>query len=225
MSANGFHPEFIATSASSTEKSVKYFEQFLTVPGAVKVLNTLSYHRYGTSITDIQKLRLFADKYRLKTAMLEKLNAGIDELLEDLIIGGVSAWQQWAIDGYARVNRDIAPASPEITMTPAARELSAVFRFVRRGAVRIASTSDNNDQTTAAFINPDGAWVVVIRDTAAGGPVTLNGLAPGVYRMRFVSTTNESVRWLGAVRTLPSGELKFTLPGAGVMTVYSATRN
>lgn len=221
LAENGFRPEFVATSAASTQNSVKYFEAFLTVPGAVGQLDTLSYHRYGERVEDVRKLRAYADQYGLKTAMLEKLGVGIDVLLEDLLVGGVSAWQQWAIDGYVNVDRDSSPASPELTMTDTARELSSVFCFVRRGAVRIAASSDNPHQKTVAFLNRDNSAVLVVRDVAAGGPLTLRGLPPGRFAVRFVGDADATIRHFDPVETTPSGELVTSMPGAGIMTLYT----
>lgn len=234
LASHGFHPEFIATSAASTKNSIKYFSDFLRVPGAVAQLGTLSYHRYGHSTNDIIELKELADKFHLKTAMLEKVNAGIDALLEDLVVGGVSSWQQWASAGkyengqgdegayYVLVNPKKSPAAPEIKMAKQTRQLSSVFRFVRRGAIRVASHSTAIDQKTVAFVNNDGTMVVVVRDSFIGGPLKIRGLPAGRYDVRFVSDAPGPIMQLPSVTVSENGMLDLALPESGVATIYSA---
>jgi hypothetical protein len=180
-------------------------------------------------ITDVEELHRLAERYGLKTAMLEKLDAGIDTLIEDLLVGQVSAWQQWASAGrtsdmdkgayYVRVDPTTPPTSPTIELAKQTRQLSGVFRYVRQGAVRIDSASNNRDLKTVAFVNPDNSQVVIIRNSGDVATATIKGLPAGRYRLRFASDENNPVRWLDPVTTSDTGELNVSVPAAGVLTV------
>lgn len=233
LATNGFTPEFVATSASSTKKSISYFKDLLRVPNAVEQLDTLSYHRYGESTADIIELKKMAEENQLKTAMLEKVNAGIDQLLEDLTVGSVASWQQWASAAksksqaggrgayYALVNTDYPPKSAKLSMAKKTKQLSSVFCFVRRGAVRIDSKSSAFHKTTAAFINKNGGWALIVRDKYIGGKVKIEGLPAGKYGLRLVSDNSGSIKHLPPVIVENEELLVTTIPAKGVLTVYN----
>ena len=225
---NGFTPEFIAPSNAAMSNAITYFDQMIAIPGVPARLATFSYHRYGSeSRSDVDAIRQRAQARGLKTAMLEKVGAGIDVLLEDLLVGQVSSWQQWAVAGksqdgdkgafYALV--DGGGASPAISVAKDASQLAQVFRFVRRGARRIKTQNAIPTQTSVAFINPDGTWVVVARARAADASFTLRGLPAGQYGLRFIS--DALVREEPAPMTVPpNGLLSWSIPAPGVLTVY-----
>jgi hypothetical protein len=105
-------------------------------------------------------------------------------------------------------------------MADTSYQLSQVFLYVRRGAVRIDAKSDNPDKTSVAFINRDGGRVVIVRARKAGGPVTLTGLPSGHYGLRFVDDVQKIERL--PTSTISAGEsLQFEMPRSGVATIYS----
>jgi hypothetical protein len=230
LEENGFTPEIIAPSNTAMIGAIRYFDEMIKVQGVEDYLDTFGYHRYGTQTRElVEDIRQRADAHNLKTAMLERIGAGIDVLIEDLTVGQVSSWQQWATAGrrmdgdggvyYLLVNTDESEL-PRVYLADLSYQLSQVFLFVRRGAVRIDARSDNPDKTSVAFINRDGGRVVVIRAKKAGAPVTVNGLPAGQYGVRFVDDLR-NIEQLPPV-TVSGGEaLQFDLPGAGVATVYS----
>lgn len=225
----GFTPEIIAPSNTAMGNAITYFDEMIKVPGVLGRLHTFAYHRYGTeNRSDVEAIRSRALAHGLKTAMLEKVDAGIDVLLEDLLVGQVSSWQQWAIAGnirnpdngayYLRVDAS-TPANPVISMAKHNDQLAQVFLYVRRGAIRIKSQSDKADQTTAAFINPDGRWVVVVRAREADDQLTVQGLPAGRYGLRFTSDSHAHLE--PAPITIAQGAVLSTaIPGAGVLTIY-----
>ena len=225
----GFTPEIIAPSNTAMSNAITYFDEMIKVPGVLGRLHTFAYHRYWTEKrSDVEAIRSRALAHGLKTAMLEKVDAGIDALLEDLTVGQVSSWQQWAAAGttripdnggyYLRVDAGNA-ANPGISMARHSHQLAQVFLYVRRGAVRIGSRSDKPDQTTAAFINPDGRWVVVVRAREADDQLTVRGLPAGRYGLRF--TSDSHARLEPAPITIAQGAVLSTaVPGAGVLTIY-----
>lgn len=227
LAANGFEPELIAPSAAGMMRAIPYFNDLVEVPGALEALDVLSYHRYGTQrSSEAAKIGRLANRHGLKTAMLEKVGAGIDELIEDLTLGHASSWQRWALAGRSGRNEDDPfyltidgdPAEPVIRMAEGVAQLSEVFQNVRRGAVRIEARSTHGGMRPLAFINPDGRLVTIVRARDEGGALTLAGLSPGTYRAAF--TDDEGTR-----RELPDAELRaddslrLEMPGPGVLTV------
>lgn len=229
LRANGFtNLEVIAPSGSTMGWSISYFDEMMAVPGASNIVKTYAYHRYGTPTTaELSAIRSRAQTRGLKTAMLEKVDAGIDVLLEDLTAGQVSAWQQWASSQittnsdnggyYARFD----PATGKVGMARLTDQLSQVFQFVRRGAVRIDARNTTDNRTSVAFLNPDGGRVVVIRTWGGIGEFAVEGLPAGRYGQRFVSDARR--REDRAPVTLAAGGLLVTdIREAGVLTVFPA---
>jgi hypothetical protein len=228
LEEKGFSPRFIAPSNTSMSNAIEYFDEMMKVPGAGALLDTFAYHRYHLERTAyVEEIWRRAKERGKKTAMLEKVGAGIDVLLEDLVVGNVSGWQQWAAadrigtdnGGYYALVDDRDPARPRVLPSRTSLLLSQVFRHVRRGAVRLGATSDRSDKTPVAFVNPGGDQAVIVRAKRAGGALTVRGLAPGRYGLRFVGN-DRTVTELPAV-DVRGGELSTTIPDAGALAVYS----
>jgi|CXWL01.1.fsa_nt_gi hypothetical protein len=229
LSAAGFHPEFIVPSTTNMSHAVTYFNAVVAVPGAGALVSTLAYHRYGgESAANAQAIRAAAAARGSKTAMLEKVGAGIDQLMEDLTVANVSAWQQWAMadesghadDGAYYLRAQLgAPPATAIRMASRTPHLAHVFRSVRRGAVRVGSSSSASDHTVAAFINPDGQPVVVVRSRQAGSLVAIEGLPAGSYGIR--TTSEFGVEATSAPVTIAAGGwVPLQSPKSGIATIY-----
>lgn len=228
LKEKGFTPRFIAPSNTSMSNAIDYFDAMAKVPGALDLLDTFSYHRYHLERTAyVEEIWRRAREHGKKTAMLEKVGAGIDVLFEDLVVGHVSGWQQWAAADqlgndnggyYAQVDhRD--EAHPRVLPAGTSLLLSQVFRYVRRGAVRLGATSNRADKSVVAFVNTGGDEAVIVRAKRAGGALTLRGLVRGRYGLRFVGN-DQTVRELPPV-DVRNGELVTTLPAAGALAVYA----
>jgi hypothetical protein len=226
----GFTPDLLAPSNTSMGNAIRYFDEMIRVPGVAERLDTFVYHRYRRQrASDVERIASRARERGLETAMLETIDAGIDTLLEDLTLGQVSAWQLWGPAArlesrdsgavYALVDTASAPANPRIVRSKRADELSHVFRHVRRGAVRVDSRSSPASQTSAAFINPDGQWVVVVRLVSATEKLTIAGLPAGEYGMRFTGDSGSHVD-SGSVTVSSNGTLTTVPPAPGVLTAY-----
>jgi hypothetical protein len=227
LRASGFTPEVIAPSNSTMGGAISYFDEMMAVPGVASRVRSFAYHRYGTErSSDVATIRARAQAAGLKTAMLEKVDAGIDVLLEDLTVGNVSAWQQWAAASstktednggyYARV--DLSNPTKPVGMAKHSAQLAQVFRFVRRGAVRVGATSAS-DRQSVAFINPDGRYVVVVRTHGAVGEFGVVGLPAGRYAQRFVSDDRRTES-TAPVEIPANGFLSANVQQAGVLTIY-----
>lgn len=215
LAAAGFRPEFIAPSVTNLGNTVPYLDAMVAVPGVLPYLKEVSYHRYqGYSVANLQGIATRAKALGLRTSMLEHIASGIDDLLEDVTVGNASAWQQYTL-AYP-TNDNGAQYLPIIGGRPVVgamtRLLAPVFQSVKRGAVRIGSTSA--DYVTAAFLNPDGRVAVIAR-ARASGTVTLLGLPAGRYAVTF---TPESGLPTTQSPTI-TGAFPFTIPGAGVLAV------
>ncbi len=227
LKASGFTPEVIAPSNSTMEYAIGYFDEMMAVPSVASRVGSFAYHRYGTERTsDLTTIRARAQAAGIKTAMLEKVDAGIDVLLEDLTVGNVSAWQQWAAASstktsdnggyYARVNMS-NPTKP-VGMAKHSDQLAQVFRFVRRGAVRVDATS-SSDKQSVAFVNPDGRYVVVVRTRGPVGEFGVVGLPAGRYAQRFVSDERRT-QSMDTVEIPSNGFVPASVTEAGVLTIY-----
>lgn len=222
LAAAGFHPKFIVPSATAMDRAVPYFNAVMAVPGTAGLISMLAYHRYGgESEANAAAIRTTAASKGVRTGMLEKVGAGIDEWMEDITVANASAWQQWGMADesghddagayYARVVLGQPPATA-ISLASRTRLLAPVFRAVRRGAVRVGSTAA--DLKTAAFQNPDGRAVVVLRPRGSGA-VTLLGLPVGTYQITFAPESGTPT----TTTTFATGPLPIAFPGAGVTVV------
>ncbi len=227
---HGFDARMIAPSNTSMSNAISYFDEMITVPSVLEHLDTFAYHRYHLERTsNVESIWQRANEHGLKTAMLEKVGAGIDVLFEDLTVGHVSAWQQWGVadrlgapDGgafYAMVNTKDA-AHPRVLPSKGAELLAQVFRYVRRGATRVGAESDNGDKRVVAFVNAGGRAAVIVRAKRAGGAVTVRGLPPGRYGLRYVADGGAPVDLADSV-VAEGGELATKLPGPGALAVHA----
>ena len=227
LATNGFNPEFVGPSTAQAAYTVSYFNEMMNVPGVAGKVSTLSYHRYGgPDASTIQQIRNRAQQAGVKTAMLEFVDGNIDHLIEDLTVGHVSAWQQWGAAGltswgagasyYAMVDTSNG-AIQTATLT---RHLAQVFKYVRNGALRIDASSDSSSRKPVAFINKDGKWVAVVRNTAGAGPIAIGGLPAGNYGVRFTGDNHQS-QDLPAVTLSAGAWLTTNLPSSGTATVYA----
>jgi len=97
-------------------------------------------------------------------------------------------------------------------------QLAQVFRFVRRGAVRVDATS-SSDKQSVAFVNPDGRYVVVVRTHGPVGEFGVVGLPAGRYAQRFVSDERRT-QSMDTVEIPSNGFVPASVTEAGVLTIY-----
>jgi hypothetical protein len=224
LKAAGFSPDFIAPSTSSMSSAVTYFDQLINVPGVRSYLTDLSYHRYGgVSAAALAEIRARAAQYGIRTAMLEHIGSGVEDLHEDLTKGGVSAWEQFTLaycasdDGsaYYLVNQS-NPAAPVVNMGNLTRYLRQYFSFVRLGAIRIGAASGDSRFLPVAFQNPNGKLVVVIQTTGAAS-FTVRRLPAGAWGATW-TTASQTFTSGPDIQMLPAGTT-VNIPAAGVITL------
>ncbi|MEO8723581.1 MAG: glycoside hydrolase family 30 beta sandwich domain-containing protein [Sphingobium sp.] len=175
LGEQGIAPRIIAPSTASGGKTMRYFDDLASVPGAAQKVSVVSYHRYGSALTDdvLAQIKRRADKFGAKTAMLEFTHGDIDDLFDDLTKANVSSWQKYSIvkrgadDGTAPGNLMVAnqpeQRDPQIRIKASTLAMTDIFRSVFPGAVRIGARSDQSSIDTVAFRNPDGRIVVSVK--------------------------------------------------------------
>lgn len=229
LSAAGYTPEIIAPSCTNMGNAVSYFDALAGVPGALAALDEICYHRYGgVSDANLKALASRAQQHGKRASMLEWWSTGnsIDILLKDLTMGRNAAWQQGTLAGLGNVNEDMAlymvdvtnPAAPAVRVNRKTRLLRQVYRFVRRGAVRVAASSTSGIVQPVAFVNADGGHVLVARATASSS-FKINGLPPGTYGINYSTAAEFNVN--RPDQTIAPGEtISATIPAPGALTVY-----
>lgn len=226
LEKHGFKPRFIAPSTTKAGNAPHYFSEMTAVPGVLPYMEELAYHRYrGYSSRDIQAIGAIGERYRIKTAMLEHIGSGYQNLHEDLKLGRVSAWQQFALaypnkedDGaqYYLIEDADGPR-PKLKMAYRTHYLRQYFRYIRPGAVRLAATSDVSAVDPLAFGGPGLSHVVVVMTTGAAH-IRIAGLPAGVYQARYTTESERDV--LAPATTDQRGSIKVAIPAAGVVTVF-----
>ncbi len=231
LNANGFSPRVIAPSVAFANMTLGYLDDMGQSPGALALIDEISYHRYdrpGQAV--LQSIRSRANSMGAETSMLEFWQ-GADQhtLYDDLVHGGVSAWEQFALafwqtppfndNGGVYYIIDVqSPGSPKVVLSSRARYLSQYFKYVREGAQRVQATSSANGVTPVAFVNPTGKMVVVANVSGAR-TFTVGGLAPGTYDVTY--TTAGTLQSSGGSVTIGAGEsVPVSVPATGVVTVF-----
>jgi len=158
----------------------------------------------------------------MQTGMLEFFTAGVDDLLQDLTVANVSAWEKYAIaspnqnSDYAYLYADVSdPSNPVVSLGAKAAQMMPYFRFVRLGAVRVGATSSSGGITPVAFVNPNGTDVVVVKGD--GAALTVTGIGDAVYGIRSVASDGTVSN--AADVTATGGVLNVTIP-SGVTAIY-----
>ena len=227
LAAAGFHPAFIAPSNSAMSSALLFFDQLITMPRVREYLTDLSYHRYGGVTSAIlQSIGDRAVQYGIRTAMLEHIGSGYEDLHADLLQGRNSAWQQFALaycgsddNGgvYYMINQS-NPSAPSFSEGSRTRFLKQYFRHVRLGAIRVGATSGDNRFSPLAFRNTDGRFVVVIK-SEGGDTLQVRGLPAGTYGIYYAGPSASGVS--PDVTIAAQQPLAVTTPnGNGVITVY-----
>lgn len=236
LAEHGFHPDFIAPSNTEMAAAVRYFDEIVQVPGALDYLDEISYHRYkGPERKDVEAIGERVVRYGLRSAMLEHIGSGHEDLHQDLAIGRNSAWQQFALayggrnagkneddSGGVYFPVDIAdPENPVILVGRRTHYLRQYFRFIRAGARRIGAGTSDARHSPLAFVNRDGGTVIVVKSDASGD-LSIAGLPAGTYGVTY-TTEAEKGTLLPALALAAGDTLHTRIPAAGVLTVHPDT--
>ncbi|MCB9832934.1 MAG: hypothetical protein H6807_10690 [Planctomycetes bacterium] len=223
----GFRIGFVGPSTTSAANAVPWLEAMLKVKGAKEALVEFGYHRYrGDDAATLTAIGAAAEARGVRSAMLEKIGAWNEQLLQDLTLARVSTWMQYSLggpkpagekpSGYFYVDQS-DPEQPVVKEHPKTRFLRQYFRYVRPGAIRIGATSSAGDARVVAFRNTDGKLAIVL-DCKSAGDFELKDLPAGRYVLEYSTAAVRAER--GEERTLAAGRsFVGAIPAAGVATL------
>jgi hypothetical protein len=207
--------------------SLPYIDAVAAVPRVSEYLTDLAYHRYsGVSKSTLQTIAQRAASLNLRTAMLEHLGSGYQDLHDDLLIGRNSAWQQFTL-AYCETNdnggrlydvNESNPAKPTLTFSSRARFLRQYFLFVRAGAVRVDASSGSDGLSPLAFRNTNGGYAVVVKANGAA-QFHVDALPAGTYGVTYTTDSQSGVE-VADVVVGAGGFLNASIPAAGVITIH-----
>ncbi|MEO8454929.1 MAG: glycoside hydrolase family 30 beta sandwich domain-containing protein [Sphingomicrobium sp.] len=225
LRAAGYRPEFIAPSTMRASSAPEYIDDMLSVPGASGLISMISFHTYDTP-WDATRRAIWSRAHRLgaTTGMLEHFPATPDEIHRDLTVANVSRWQPYGIayldeparnaqGAYLLLADPSRPRGSAVRLASSTGALAQYFRNVRRGAVRIAASSNNSRKRATAFINRDGSHVVIVA-ADEGGEVRISGLPSGTYDISFAPHGGEPTPLSRA--SVTDGFLVARIPAKGV---------
>lgn len=230
LAKEGFEPDFVAPSTTRAGAAVKWLQEMIDAnPRVLEYLTELSYHRYGNPTERfLPGILAAAQQHGLRTSMGEWLKADYEilpyeALHNDLSMANVSSWQQYtlgrpgSVDGRGYfTGRGIGP--DKVQLSKSARFLKQYFKYVRPGAVRIGTASDDSDLNSLAFINPDGGIVTIVK-AEKGTEFSVAGLPPGTYGLVYTAGVRHGKR-LPKVLLEAGAAIDTVIPAKGVLTIH-----
>jgi len=205
--------------AISPQTDWNYIAPAANDPDMWRYVGRISYHHYGNADPYRSWLRDFAAARFLTTAQTEMGNPTFDDLYEDLTLGGVTYWEV----GFSG-NRTLVPSPGLTTFTASGTyfRLRQLIHYVRPGAIRIGTASNNPSVRVLAF-SQNGAITTIIENTASSRRnVGLSGLPPGRYGLSEARFGGSRLRELGLRTVGADGTLTLTnvAGGSAVTTLY-----
>lgn len=160
----GFKPKFIGPSTTNMANAIKFIDDIIKVPGALELLDEISYHRYGG--VSQQNLKIISEKaklYNKKTSMLEWWfdNANFKILHEDITIGNVSSFQQATINGFFDIDTT-NPKEPKIKIKDISEYNRIYYTLIKPDAIRKEVISNDEAVSPIAVINNDNTFALII---------------------------------------------------------------
>lgn len=228
----GFTPSLVGPGVMNAGNAVPFFGELWNHTELRPFLKELSYHRYGGATHDnIEAIGQLSRDRGVPSAMLELIGADYETLHQDLTLGNVSAWQQFALSWPAAdtgahlfILDPSQPPGERAQLSVTGHYLRQYFRALRPGATRVGASTDDGAFEPIAALNPGDRLAVVIKATRAGRLV-VQGLAPGAYG---TSCWTDRARWeqdpdpcAGRVDVDARGDAVVTVPDTGV---FSLTR-
>ncbi len=221
LAAAGINPKIVAPSASVAGSTISFLDGIASVAGAQAALNTISYHRYDGAGADqaLPAIRQRAASLGIDTAMLEYVDASVENFFKDMEFGGATAWQSYAaaakassasaVGNGAILWRDPAGA---LALTPQFSRMALVQRETRPGARAYKATPLLGSDMPLDFQNPDGSEVIAIY-SPGGSTVEISGASHTAYNVTFAgpggaayTTTTTTANGAGLVYvTIPAG--------------------
>ncbi len=178
----------------------------------------LSYHLYGPSDPYRSYYRDFGKSKNIRTAQTEHDPATFDDLYSDLTLGGVSYWE--ASDSPSNT---LQLDSGQTTFTPSVLYYPTrqVTHYVRPGAVRIGSFSNDPSINTLAFTANGAVTTILWNENPSAQTINVSGLTPGVYGLAQCKFNGSPYQELGTRTVGQTGMLTLVnIPGSSLSTLY-----
>lgn len=221
LAAAGINPKIIAPSASAAGSTIGFLDGIASISGAQAGINTISYHRYDGALADqaLSAIRQRAAALGADTAMLEYVDASVENFFKDMEFGGASAWQSYAAAKIASSASAVGNGailwrdpSGTLALTPQFSRIALVQRETRPGARAYRAASLLGSDMPLDFQNPDGSEVIAIF-SAGGSTVEISGASHTAYNLTFAgpggapyTTTTATANSAGLVYvTIPAG--------------------
>lgn len=228
LTAAGINPKIIAPSASAAGSTIGFLDGIASIAGAQATVNTISYHRYDGATADqsLSAIRQRATTLGADTAMLEYVDASVENFFKDMEFGGASAWQAYsaakiASSASAVGNGAILWRDPggTLALTPQFSRIALVQRETRPGARAYRTASLLGSDMSLDFQNPDGSEVIAVY-SANGSTVEISGASHTAYNVTFAGPGG--VPYTTATASANSAGLIYvTIPAGTVAALHS----
>lgn len=229
LAGHGWNPRFIVPSTTACPSADTWYADAKTANGNItQYIDELAYHRYqDCDATSLGQNRDAAEADGNSIAMLEMIGADYTVLHDDLKTGRASSWQQFTIAYDSALGDDGSQYYlPNHTTHAVSRGadiklLKQYFKYVRRGAVRKATSSGNGNLDALAFRNLSGNYAVVVK-CLAGATFTISGVPDGTYHVSYALVSGAYDQTLSDVTITGGGDSgNIIMPSAGVVTIYA----
>ncbi len=203
-------PECISANASWN-----YLQALQNDADVWRHVGVITYHLYGTNDPYRSYVRDFAVSRGLPTGQTEYMGLTINHLYDDLTLGGVSYWElygQWISPNYDRTS---------FSRGEEHWNFRQVLHYVRPGAERVKTTSDNPALRPLAFVRDGKMTVVLLNNTAPqqARTATVIGLPPGAYGV-CQCVGGAPYQELGLKTVEGKSDLTVNVPANAVLTLY-----
>ena len=234
LAASGWHPRFESPAsehlaASLSPNAQSDFDALIGQTGVSAYLTDLDFHTYGGyAASDLTAIVSRAATHGLQLGMSE-FNGEDQNELQDLIANGLISYSRQGgiaggstdctrqTQGLLCVNTNTNAVS---IVNPAGYYWRQYYKFIHQGAAEVHSESTQSyNLRPVAFVNTNGATVVVVNHVAGSGTFGVRGLPAGTYNIKY-SVTGDVDHDL-APQTIGNGQiLRTSIPAVGVITVY-----
>lgn len=224
LAGYGWHPRFVVPSVTNASGLVEWWDDMKAVNTTwLQYVDEGSYHRNGSPSNaqlDANRDAVEADGKRL---MMAEFIGATHTMLHDDLKRGLVAFEQFTLafdntdngNHYYVVNH----TTHAVTQSVELKFLRQYFKYIRSGAVRKGSSTNDPSCDGLAFQNIRGNCSVVVKCTA-GGSFNIGGLPAGTYHIRWTTASQydqaESDQVIGG-----GGTITTSIPAAGVLTVFA----
>ena len=221
LAAHGLKTRIQYPEAVAPEAAWKYISAVKSDPALWPLVGRLSYHNYGTADPYRAQIRDFGTAMGIPTAQTEMDPCNVDNLFDDLVLGGVSYWE------VAFSNSNTVNPNPGYTSFTPSRyyfRIRQVTHYVRPGAVRIGSESSDPTIRALAFVKNGAVTTVVYNTGRATATVTVRGVPPSEYGLSEAAPTVIAFQELGFQSVGADSAITLSLAPGVVATLYPRSR-